>query len=370
VWRRALGGVRILLSVSAAAVIGPAGLPWIVGAGLYVSFAVAWMFVGSLRRPGFSLLSHLLDAAVLLVTVAVSDTPSPWLGGVWFLFLMTVSLIHGHWRQMVIIAAGCIAFVGMARPPGWWELAAIWTFTGSLALIGVWFRRRLEDRLYSISRQAVLFRSEALQARDDERQRIAADFHDGPLQIFMSLQMRLQVARRLLEKNPEAGLKELAEMAALWQSQVAELRAFLRSMRATDVDASELSSSLSRLAETFQKETGVSTAFSVAGSLELQQPSLAVEIVQIVREALHNIRKHAHATHVAIEVSSGNSSVDLAIDDNGGGFPFAGAFNLEELDLLRVGPGTIKRRVRALNGDLTVESTPGRGASLRIHIPQ
>jgi len=57
----------------------------------------------------------------------------------------------------------------------------------------------------------VLFRSESEKARQAERERIAADFHDGPQQSFISLQMRLEVLRRLLEQDPEAARRELLE---------------------------------------------------------------------------------------------------------------------------------------------------------------
>ena len=57
------------------------------------------------------------------------------------------------------------------------------------------------------------------------------------------------------------------------------------------------------------------------------------------------------------------------MDDNGHGFTFSGAYSLEELELLRLGPASLKRRARALNADLVLESRPGRGAGLKFRIP-
>jgi signal transduction histidine kinase len=64
-----------------------------------------------------------------------------------------------------------------------------------------------------------------------------------------------------------------------------------------------------------------------------------------------------------------NGHVSLQIEDDGTGFHFAGAFGLEELELLRIGPASIQRRVKSLNGELTVESRPGKGSSLRVRVP-
>jgi len=59
----------------------------------------------------------------------------------------------------------------------------------------------------------------AEKAREEESQRIAADFHDGPLQSFISLQMRLEILRKLLERDTDAGMHDLKELQALAQSQ-------------------------------------------------------------------------------------------------------------------------------------------------------
>ena len=57
------------------------------------------------------------------------------------------------------------------------------------------------------------------------------------------------------------------------------------------------------------------------------------------------------------------------MDDNGHGFGFAGSYSLEELELLRLGPASLKRRARSLNADLVLESRPGRGSGIKFRIP-
>jgi signal transduction histidine kinase len=57
------------------------------------------------------------------------------------------------------------------------------------------------------------------------------------------------------------------------------------------------------------------------------------------------------------------------VDDNGHGFTFAGTYSLEELELLRLGPNSLKRRARTLNADMQLESRPGRGAGLKVRVP-
>jgi signal transduction histidine kinase len=72
---------------------------------------------------------------------------------------------------------------------------------------------------------------------------------------------------------------------------------------------------------------------------------------------------------VLFAVERKGNQLHLAIDDNGRGFRFGGKYMLQELESLRLGPKSIKRRVRALGGDLTLESNPGQGSNLRVTVP-
>ena len=102
---------------------------------------------------------------------------------------------------------------------------------------------------------------------------------------------------------------------------------------------------------------------------EPDEPDMAAEVVQIIREALNNVRKHSKATRVAVALDKVGKILEISIDDNGVGFHFSGAYTLDELDLLRMGPVSLKRRVRSLGADLMLESRPGHGAGLKMKIP-
>src|ERR1700756_596916 len=76
-------------------------------------------------------------------------------------------------------------------------------------------REYLEERLSNASRQTVLYRYDGEKARESERQRSAADFHDGPLQSFISFQMRLEIIRKLLSRDIHSAGDELRPLQAL-----------------------------------------------------------------------------------------------------------------------------------------------------------
>jgi signal transduction histidine kinase len=158
-------------------------------------------------------------------------------------------------------------------------------------------------------------------------------------------------------------------LQALAQSQVHDLRAFLHSMRPADVDGANLVATARRTAETFQKESGIPVAFLGSNAPVGLPREMTLEVLQMLREALHNVQKHAGATRVAVAMEKTGDGLEISVDDNGHGFGFSGAYTLEELELLRLGPASLKRRARSLNADMLLDSRPGRGVGLRFRVP-
>ncbi|MGH9659775.1 MAG: sensor histidine kinase, partial [Bryobacteraceae bacterium] len=202
-----------------------------------------------------------------------------------------------------------------------------------------------------------------------EQQRIAADFHDGPLQSMISVQMRLEILRKIFERDREAGMQELAQLQDVSKAQVRDMRSFVRNMRPMGVDGGGLTAATRRLINEFEKESGIPVTFVGGDRPFTAAPETCTDVLQMIREALNNVARHAEATRVAVTLDRVGKILEVSVDDNGKGFHFSGSYSLDELDLLRVGPASIKRRARSLGAELNLESRPGRGAGLRIRVP-
>ena len=207
-------------------------------------------------------------------------------------------------------------------------------------------------------------------AYERERIRIAHDLHDGPLQSVISFEMRLQIIRRLRERNPELAEQEMQSLYDLARRLVQEMRTFVHRMRPIESDESSLLASTRRLVEGFQKESGVAVTMLAEqnGALKVP-PQVTGETLKIAREALHNIYKHSNATHVLLALEKKSNELHVSVDDNGGGYRFGGKYSLDELDAMQLGPKSIKQRVRGMGGAMTLESNPGHGSNLRISLP-
>jgi signal transduction histidine kinase len=122
--------------------------------------------------------------------------------------------------------------------------------------------------------------------------------------------------------------------------------------------------------ERFQRETGITARFvSEAAEIDLP-PRLCRELARIVQEGLVNIRKHSGATRALVRLARKDERWTLTVEDDGRGFPFSGRFSHAELEAVGKGPLVIKERVRLIEGELTIESNPGRGSRLEISVPQ
>jgi signal transduction histidine kinase len=342
-------------------------LNWILAVlGAYAMFALGVQLESDFDTPVRAAVCTAADAAHFTLWAWLAPDSWPPLAACGYLLAATTI------QQDLIRAVGAvgvaIAVAWLAPDGGPKTLVSSAAAMGGIAAALAFYKRYLEERMSVTLRNNVIIRSQAQLAREAERQRIAADFHDGPMQSFISFQMRLEIVRKLLARDAEAAGGELAQLQELCRTQVADLRSFVRSMRPAD-EGMSLTASLGRMAELFQRDTGITAEFSAGDVADPGETEVSLEVLQIVREALNNIQKHSGATRVAISALRRGPRLELTVQDNGSGFPFAGEFTLEELELLRLGPVSVKRRVRMLGGELGILSRPGEGAKLEIRVP-
>lgn len=206
-------------------------------------------------------------------------------------------------------------------------------------------------------------------AIEGERSRISREIHDGILQTLLSVDIQLDVLRRKVPSDPEQAVGALASLQQTVRSETDELRRMVTDMRPLRVQSADLVDLMRGFAERFRNESSLALDLLIDAA-ELQVPDrICRDLFQIYRESLHNVKKHAHASHVVVKLWQNEGEVVLVVDDNGEGFSFAGRFTGDELDRLRLGPISIKERTRSVGGVLTVESAPGHGARLTIEVP-
>ncbi len=231
-----------------------------------------------------------------------------------------------------------------------------------------WFER-IVRHLGSPLQNLFVLRHIRARAIEGERSRISREIHDGILQTLLSVDIQLEVLRRKVPSGTEQAIGGLSSLQQTVRNETEELRRMVTDMRPLRVQSADLVDLMRGFAERFRNESTLALDLLI-DSAELQLPDrICRDLFQIYRESLHNVKKHAHASHVVVKLWQNESQVVLVVDDNGEGFSFAGRFTGDELDRLRLGPISIKERTRSLGGVLTVESTPGHGSRLTVEVP-
>jgi signal transduction histidine kinase len=336
---------------------------------IFLGYAVAIAIYNRLQTGPLGLLALFADTVYFLMLAGFAADELPWLSTIFYLHLLAESITFFGPVEVALVVTVCSLFCLLVPVARSLPLARITIVGGAITFACSYGKRKLDRSIARLEAQLAEAQKGQEKALEDERKRIADDFHDGPLQSFINLQIRLDVLRKVLERDFARGLEDLRQLESLAQSQVRDLRAFLNGMRPVEVDGANLMASARRTAENFQKESGIPVTFVGANTPVGLPHEASSEVLQMLREALHNVRKHAGATRVAVAMDKTDRGLEVSVDDNGNGFAFSGTYTLEELELLRLGPASLKRRARALNADLLLESRPGRGAGLKFRIP-
>ena len=206
----------------------------------------------------------------------------------------------------------------------------------------------------------------------EERVRLARDLHDGVLQTLAGTVLQLEALRRESPEDSEVR-QRLLDIQLPLVAQQRELRSLIQPLKTPDqrppASDANLCARLEDLAARIERQWGRPVELASDGWRATVSATLAQEIYHLVSEALVNAARHARASRIAVEVRSGDgAAATISVADDGRGFPFHGRYDLKALQAMNVGPVTLKHRVAALRGELTIDSSPS-GSRVEIRLP-
>lgn len=197
----------------------------------------------------------------------------------------------------------------------------------------------------------------------DERQRMAREIHDTIAQGLTGVITQLEAVRQSWGDEPSMHT-HLDNAADLARDSLTEARRSVEAVRPILLETSHLPEALAGVADRWSEVTGVPVAVDTTGTPRQLLPDVEVTLLRAAQESLANIDKHAAASRAAITLSYMDGSVSLDTRDDGVGFD----------TLLPMGPehfglAAMEQRVGALGGEMHVESAPGDGTAVSVHIP-
>jgi signal transduction histidine kinase len=199
-----------------------------------------------------------------------------------------------------------------------------------------------------------------------ERARVARDLHDGVIQSLIGIEMQLEAER---QRDPARSV-DFEHIQQQIRYEILNLRELMNQLRPLELSPGEMPNYLADLVDKFGRDTGIHARFVHDQQDVPFSSETCTELARIVQEALANVRKHSGAQNVIVRLAALEDGWDLTVLDDGRGFDFEGRLSQAQLDEQWKGPIVIKERVRLIGGELTLESGPARGSTLRITIPR
>jgi PAS domain S-box-containing protein len=235
---------------------------------------------------------------------------------------------------------------------GMWVLASVLDTTE---------RRRAERALQESRQELRALAGRLFRAQEEERKRIARELHDDLSQTVALLAFDTSS----LVLAPPAELGEMKKSLHKLQSRIADLSTDIRQiahqLHPSILEDVGLGAALRELCEEFSARETIPVVFEQEALQETLPVDVAACLYRVAQEALHNIQKHARASHIWLTVGGTAESIRLGIQDDGVGF---GSEAGQGLGII-----SMKERVRLVEGEFSINSQPGKGTRLTVSVP-
>jgi len=201
--------------------------------------------------------------------------------------------------------------------------------------------------------------SSMVAGQEAERNRIANDLHDSLGGTLSALKLQFE---HVVMDNKLSDLRPFHQISKLIDGACSEVREIARNLKPASLDNIGLEAAIRDLINKYNANSNVEMTFhTYVSDIELDYNS-KLNLYRIIQELLNNVIKHADATEVDVQLSKADQELIVKVEDDGKGFNINWVTKGLGLD-------SMKSRVNVLKGDLNIDTAPGRGTSVIIHIP-
>jgi two-component system nitrate/nitrite sensor histidine kinase NarX len=202
------------------------------------------------------------------------------------------------------------------------------------------------------------------QAVAEERSFIARELHDSIAQSLAFLKIQVQLLRAARQRGDDPGVERtLDELDTGVRECMGDVRELLVHFR-TRTNGEHIAPALRTTLQKFEHQTGLKTHLEIEGHGLPLDPDAQVQVLHVVQEALSNVRKHAQASQVWVEVVADSSGWRFEVRDDGVGFE-PGADRAET----HVGLNIMRERAARIGARVQVDAVPGAGSCVTLTLP-
>jgi signal transduction histidine kinase len=206
-----------------------------------------------------------------------------------------------------------------------------------------------------------------IRSENEIRLKLARDLHDGPTQKVSAIVMQAEHIGKLIDRDPLEAKKEIAQARKTAEAAMKELRTALFILRPLTLETKGLSAAIKQYCERLESENVTITVDPGEFGSELD-PNLAATTFSIVEEATNNARKYARGTPINVSLSRQNNLLVAVVEDSGPGFDLNLVTSIYN-DKASLGLQTMRERSALIDGDLRIDTAPGRGTRVTLVVP-
>lgn len=195
-----------------------------------------------------------------------------------------------------------------------------------------------------------------------ERNRVAREIHDNLGHYLTVVNVQIEAAKTIMLTQPEKAQDALDKAQNLTQEGLAAVRHSVSALRESPLENQTLAEALAQLTEEV-RETGLVAQLTITGEAAERDPKVELTLYRAVQEGLTNVRKHARASRVDINLRYEPQETVLTLKDNGIGT------DLAQKSSSSFGLVGIEERVNLLNGRMQIITTPQHGFQFTITLP-
>ncbi|MFC2002112.1 histidine kinase, partial [Chloroflexota bacterium] len=221
----------------------------------------------------------------------------------------------------------------------------------------------LGDQVAIAVENARLYQETREMAVLEERNRMAREIHDTLAQGFTGIVLQLEAAEQALGEDVTDAQVHLDRARRLARESLTEARRSVWALRPQTLEQLSLTKTLRQEVRKFIHESGVKANFNASGKRPVLLPDVENALLRICQESLTNVKKHAQASQVEVNLAFEENVVRLRIQDNGIGF------NTEDSTKNRFGLISMGERARLLGGSIEIRGEKRKGTNLEVTIP-
>jgi PAS domain S-box-containing protein len=218
----------------------------------------------------------------------------------------------------------------------------------------------MQNQLRRLSRQII-------SAQEDERKMISRELHDVIAQTLTGINIQLAALAKETRTNPKEFDRNIARTRRLVEHSVEIVHDFARELRPAVLDDLGLVPALHTFMRSFARRTGVHASLKAFAGLEQLDTVKRTVLFRIAQEALTNVARHAQASRVEVSIRELPDCICMRIKDDGKAFEVERV--LHGKGSKRLGLLGMRERLEMVGGKFTVESSPGKGTTVRAQIP-